>query len=75
MALSIEEKLNKTRLTIAKHIMRGNTYNSQRSLDLIDRYTFLIETAKVEMPGEMTWRNYCVSINASPEHDGFDLFA
>tara|TARA_R110002110_G_scaffold47667_5_gene142993 strand:- start:999 stop:1226 length:228 start_codon:yes stop_codon:yes gene_type:complete len=69
MALSVTDKLHKTRLSINNYVGRGNALSTQRGCDLVNRYNDLIDAAKGEIPGEITWRDYCAGFGAATDHD------
>ncbi len=81
MTAQIVAKLHKTAASINAHIQRTNGgYGleglNKRSLVLIDRYNDL-KQALINNggTGNPAWVSYCATSEASPQHDGYDLFA
>lgn len=65
--------LTKTDKSIASFKWNGGTMNSDRGLDLLDRYGDLVDEMKENRYSD--WKNYCDKNGSSYSHDQYDMFA
>jgi hypothetical protein len=73
MSMTVIQKLEKCKASIAAHIKRGAGLNSQRGYELVDRYEGL-RLAAYELKNS-EWAEYCKANDMAVGHDGYDLFA